>query len=112
MVLSRCLIGSRWNALFDIDAGKAKTAAKAIGPNARGEALDVRDPGAVDAAMRQVVKTEGRMDILVASAAILFVTPVLEIEPDDWNRVIGTNLTGLFYCSQRAALFPVSDEAR
>lgn len=89
--------------LFDVDADKANTAAKAIGPAARGEALDVCDPGAVEAAMRRIAATEGRLDILVASAAVPFVKPVLDIDPGDWDRVIGTNLTGLFYCSQRAA---------
>lgn len=53
--------------------------------------------------MRSVLATEGRLDILVASAAVPFVKPVLDTEPDDWSRVIGTNLTGLFYCSQSAA---------
>ncbi len=89
--------------LFDIDADKASAAAKDIGPTARGEALDVRDPDAVEAAMRRILATEGRLDILVASAAIPLVKPVLDTEPGDWDKVIGTNLTGLFYCSQRAA---------
>jgi len=89
--------------LFDIDSGKAEAAARAIGPSARGEALDVRDPEAVEAAMRRIADTEGGLDILVASAAVPFVKPILEIEPGDWDRVIDTNLTGLFYCSQRAA---------
>jgi len=89
--------------LFDIDAAKAEAAAQAIGPVARSAALDVRDPSAVEAAMRHIAITEGRLDILVASAAVPFVKPVLDIEPGDWDKVIGTNLTGLFYCSQRAA---------
>jgi NAD(P)-dependent dehydrogenase (short-subunit alcohol dehydrogenase family) len=69
--------------LFDIDAGKAEAAARAIGPSARGEALDVREPEAVEAAMRRVAATEGGLDILVASAAVPFVKPILEIEPGD-----------------------------
>jgi 3-oxoacyl-[acyl-carrier protein] reductase len=89
--------------LFDIDAAKADAAARAIGPTAHGEALDVRDPEAVEAAMRRVAATEGSLDILVANAAVPFVKPILEIEPGDWDRVIDTNLSGLFYCSQRAA---------
>ena len=89
--------------LFDVDAAKTEAAAKAIGPSARGEALDVRDPEAVEAAMRRIAATEGRLDILVASAAVPLIKPVLDTEPEDWDRVISTNLTGLFYCSQRAA---------
>ena len=89
--------------LFDLDAGKAEAAARAIGPTARGQALDVRDVEAVEAAMRRVAATEGGLDVLVASAAVPLVKPVLDIEPGDWDRIIGTNLTGLFYCSQRAA---------
>jgi 3-oxoacyl-[acyl-carrier protein] reductase len=89
--------------LFDIDAKKAEAAAQAIGAAARGEALDVCDPQAVESAMRGVVASEGRIDILVASAAIPLVKPILETEPEDWDRVIRTNLSGLFHCSQRAA---------
>ena len=89
--------------LFDIDAAKADAAARAIGPTARGEALDVRDPEAVEAAMRRVAATEGSLDILVASTAVPFVKSILEVEPGDRGRVIDTNLNGLFYCSQRAA---------
>ena len=89
--------------LFDIDGARAAETAAAIGPSARGAALDVRDVEAVEAALRGVAATEGRLDILIASAAVPFVKPVLEIEPADWDRVIGTNLTGLFNCSQRAA---------
>ena len=71
---------------FDIDAEKAGNAAKSIGPTARGEALDVRDPDAVEAAMRRILATEGRLDILVASAAIPLVKPVLDTEPGDWEQ--------------------------
>jgi 3-oxoacyl-[acyl-carrier protein] reductase len=45
----------------------------------------------------------GRLDILVNNAGIGIFRPVAELLPDDWQTVIGTNLTGVFYCS-RAAL--------
>jgi NAD(P)-dependent dehydrogenase (short-subunit alcohol dehydrogenase family) len=89
--------------LLDIDANKAEAAARGIGPAARGAALDVSDVEAVEAAMRGVAATEGQLDILVASAAVPLVKPILDITPEEWDRVIDTNLSGLFHCSQRAA---------
>lgn len=94
--------------LLDVNADTLKTAAGDLGTMARGEVLDVSDPAAVSRAFRRLVETEGRLDILVASAAVPLVKPVLEIEAADWQRVIGINLTGLFYCSQAAARIMVA----
>ena len=39
----------------------------------------------------------GKIDILVNNAGINTRTKFLELEPDEWDRVIRTNLTGTFY---------------
>jgi len=44
----------------------------------------------------------GRIDILVNNAAISAEIPALEIRLEDWNRVIGVNLTGVWLCSRTA----------
>ena len=50
------------------------------------------------------VSTFGGIDILVNNAGIGFMMkPLLEVDPKDWDTVIGVNLSGAFYCTQAAA---------
>ena len=50
------------------------------------------------------VSTFGSIDILVNNAGIGFMMkPLLEVDPTDWDTVIGVNLSGAFYCTQAAA---------
>ena len=74
-----------------------------LGPDAHGVCADVRDYAAVDSALKATVERFGGLDILVNNAGIGIFKPVAETSLDDWNTVIGTNLTGVFHCS-RAAL--------
>ncbi len=61
-------------------------------------ALDVTDAGSVAAAF------EGRhVDILVNNAGIAATRPFLDHEPEEWDRVVGTNLRGCFLVGQAAA---------
>ena len=94
--------------LLDVDAAKLNKATEDLGANARGEVLDVSDHDAVASAFKRIVENEGRLDILVASAAVPLVKPVLEIGAAEWQRVIDINLSGLFYCSQAAARIMVA----
>jgi 3-oxoacyl-[acyl-carrier protein] reductase len=68
-----------------------------------GLTADVRQYAAVEAALSIVVGRFGGLDILVNNAGVGAFTPVAEMNLDDWNRVIDTNLTGVFHCC-RAAL--------
>jgi len=66
-------------------------------------ALDVRDREAVAAALATVVERHGAVGSLVYAAGTARVTPVLEIEPGEWDLVLGVNLSGAFNCLQAAA---------
>jgi NAD(P)-dependent dehydrogenase (short-subunit alcohol dehydrogenase family) len=50
----------------------------------------------------QTVETLGGLDILVNNAGFGVFAPVGEIEPETWDRLIGTNLSGVFYCCHEA----------
>ena len=50
----------------------------------------------------QTVETLGGLDILVNNAGIGVFAPVGELEPETWDRLIGTNLSGVFYCCHEA----------
>ncbi len=55
---------------------------------------DVTDEGSVNEFYEEVRRQFGKVDILVNSAGITQRTPVLELKPSDWNRILETNLTG------------------
>lgn len=44
-----------------------------------------------------------RLDILVTAAGSQIRRPAIEVSPEEWDRVIGVNLTGTFFCCQAAA---------
>src|SRR5437588_3197447 len=67
-----------------------------------GVAVDVGHPEEVARAYEQVDAQLGGIDILVANAGISYRTPFLEITPLQWNQVLTTNLTGIFYTAQQA----------
>jgi NAD(P)-dependent dehydrogenase (short-subunit alcohol dehydrogenase family) len=62
----------------------------------RGEAItgDIRDIAALRAAADHVDSTYGKIDIVVANAAIQRWKPLLEMEDNDWHDVIENNLNG------------------
>ena len=64
---------------------------------------DQRDLAAIDRLFDRLRLDTARLDILVNNAAIMERKPALEITPDDWSRVMDTNLRGPFFMAQRAA---------
>lgn len=77
---------------------------RALGVAASTCACDVRDPAQVQALAYHAVNTHGSLDIWVNNAGIGYIMkPLLEVSPEDWNAVIGVNLTGAFFGLQAAA---------
>jgi 3-oxoacyl-[acyl-carrier protein] reductase len=72
------------------------------GASILGSACDVRVYEEVEALMKFVADQAGGLDILVNNAGIGIFAPVHELEPESWDDVIGTNLTGVFYCAHAA----------
>jgi 3-oxoacyl-[acyl-carrier protein] reductase len=68
--------------------------------------LDITEPGAGEAAVAGVVQRHGRIDILVNNAGIAKDQLLLRMKRDDWDAVLGTNLTAAFVLTQ-AALKPM-----
>ncbi|MBC8154929.1 MAG: SDR family oxidoreductase [Bacteroidetes bacterium] len=64
---------------------------------------DVSSDGQVRKATEQTMSHFGRIDALINNAGIGIEKPLDKFTLDDWNRVIGTNLTGTFLCTKHAA---------
>src|SRR5260370_38701913 len=74
----------------------------AAGGEAFAVKIDVADAEQVKAGFKQIIEKFGRLDILVNNAAITRDGLALRMKQDDWEAVIGTNLTGAHFCIQNA----------
>ncbi|OUS95814.1 SDR family oxidoreductase [Rhodococcus sp. NCIMB 12038] len=64
---------------------------------------DVSSPQSVHSLFATVAERFGRLDVLVNNAGTFGPSGAVdEIEPEDWDRTVATNLTGVFLCSREA----------
>ena len=66
------------------------------GGTARAYQADVADNASVEACVKKVEEELGPTDVLVNSAGIIHDDLFVRLEPDDWNKVIQTNLGGTY----------------
>ncbi len=71
-----------------------------LGADMFGQAVDVGDLGAVDAARRQLRERFGPIDILVNNAGYTLTSHFLDEQQGYWERVVATNLWGVVYTTQ------------
>jgi 3-oxoacyl-[acyl-carrier protein] reductase len=87
----------------DIDLAAAEKTVAEIserGHEARVQVLDVANPASVDASIAGTVSALGKIDILVHCAAVFARARVLDMDYEDWTRVIDVNLNGTFLISK------------
>ena len=72
------------------DAGGAATAAT----------LDLADPASIDAAAKAAIAEHGEIHVLVNNAGVTDDNLILRMGREAWDRVLGTNLTGVFLLTQ------------
>ena len=63
---------------------------------------DVSNEAAYVGAINETAQRHGRLDILVNNAGIGSIDAFAQTPDENWQRVIGVNLTGPFYCSREA----------
>lgn len=90
----------------DVNAKTAAATAKAIeaaGGTATSLACDVSRKADVDALIAAAVAKFGRLDVLVNNAGVVDDRPFLDLELEEFDRIIGINLRGAFMMAQAAA---------
>jgi SDR family mycofactocin-dependent oxidoreductase len=84
------------------DLDEAVRVVEGLGGQCVGLAVDVRDPAAVDEAVSGTVARFGRLDILLANAAIVTTGPLWTVDDVSWQELVDTNLSGVFHCLRAA----------
>ena len=86
-------------------AQETVNAVEAEGGKAVAVQVDVTQPASAQALVERAVTGLGSLDVLVNSAGVREIVPFLELPAEEWTKVIGTNLTGTFLCSQAFARY-------
>jgi 3-oxoacyl-[acyl-carrier protein] reductase len=92
-------------ALLDYDPAsleRTTDALRAAGSQVLPIVVDVRQAQAVDAAVEQAAQAHDGLDVVINNAAVYPNTPVIDMQEDEWDRVMDTNLKGAFLLTRAA----------
>jgi len=85
---------------------------KKVGRRAFPFVVDISKEDQVSQFMSSTVSNLGRIDILVNNAGVAGPTvPVVDLQIEDWNRVIGVNLTGAYLCSKAVLKYMIKNKS-
>lgn len=90
-------------AVVDVDQNEVLQAAKEMGDNAFGLAMDVTSQASVSEAVEKIVAHFGAIDILVNNAGILRDAQLSKMAEADFDAVIAVNLKGVYNTTQIVA---------
>lgn len=79
---------------------EAKAQIEALGVPCLAIVGDVGDPAFVKEMFAQVCETFGSVDVLVNNAGISYVGLLTDMTEEEWERIVRTNLSSVFHCSQ------------
>ena len=89
-------------AIADLNEAGAIDAAKKLGSQHIGVAIDVRDRASVTAAFGKVIAAFGGYDVLAANAGVSSMKLVVDLEDADWDFNFDVNAKGIFLTNQAA----------
>lgn len=72
--------------------------------------LDISNKSDVEQFMQNVYEKYGHIDILLNSAGYFPITNALDINVEEWSKVLDINLSGAFWCAQTAASYMVKQK--
>ena len=90
--------------IADVDAAAAEAVAHALarsGRAARSVSLDVTDVAAVRRTVA-TVDAESPLRTVVANAGVAFARPLVDVEPEEYDRLMEVNVRGVFFVVQAA----------
>ena len=70
------------------------------GGKATAAALDLSDPASIEAAAKEALGLHGEVHVLVNNAGVTEDNLILRMSREAWDRVLSTNLTGVFLLTQ------------
>ena len=82
------------------ESGAAAIGARLAAQGGHGRALNVTEPGAVDALIDAVGKEFGAISILVNNAGITRDNLLMRMKDEDWQAILDTNLTSVYRTSK------------
>ena len=85
-------------AICDLNPEAGEAAAKALGPEASFEQVDVASSAAVSSWVEGVFDKYGQIDVLVNNAGITRDSLIMRMKEEDWDAVISVNLKSAFNC--------------
>lgn len=88
--------------LSDVDADRLKATAAELSGQARWRRADVTHLPDIDGVFELAEREFGRVDGLVTCAGIITTLPLLEVTPEEWDRVFAVNARGTFFTVQAA----------
>ena len=91
------------NFASNVDAARETASGiEALGAIPHLRPFDVCDTDAVRESFKDIIKTHGRLDVLVNNAGITRDNLLALMKQSEWDEVLETNLKGVFLCSQAA----------
>jgi meso-butanediol dehydrogenase / (S,S)-butanediol dehydrogenase / diacetyl reductase len=89
--------------VLDRDAAACERIKRELPALAEAIIADVTDLMQVEAAFAEAIRLMDGVDVLINNAGISIRHKFLDITPEEWERVLAVNLTGVFYVAQTAA---------
>ena len=90
-------------AIADINFAAAQKTARELGDAAYAVMLDVCDQSSIDEAVAQVVKTAGKIDILINNAALFDAAETVDITRSSYEKLYSVNVSGTLFTMQAVA---------
>ena len=112
--VARALADQDWRLTL---VGRKQDALDETAKNLKGDHLiapaDVGDPGAVKRVFAQIKDKFGRLDMLFNNAGMgTPAIPIEELNFEQWQAIVGVNLTGAFLCTQEAVRMMKAQDPR
>ena len=85
-------------ALVDRAGDRLEALCAELGPDAMPVVVDLLDPASVEEMLPTILERAGGLDIFHANAGAYIGGPVVEGDPDAWDRMLNLNVNSVFRC--------------